>query len=101
MNQEKMEMMVKILEEDPERAKAIFSMQPKEAAEAFTALGCAVGEAEVAEVGKAIREGAQAANGELEEGELENVAGGAFKHVCYGTFAGVLAVGVAAALVPW
>jgi hypothetical protein len=100
MQQEKVELLTQYLTSDPERAKELLELDPKEAVKRINADGYDFTVDELNEYNKALK-AVVAQEGELNEGELESVAGGI---VLTGTmvaglllcFAGGTAIGVAA-----
>jgi lactobin A/cerein 7B family class IIb bacteriocin len=71
---ERADKLSEILTADPERAKTLFSLEPAEALSQINALGNDFTLDEINEYGQAVRKAA--AQGELDDSELDNVAGG-------------------------
>lgn len=99
MNKERAEILTQYLTADPDRAKALLALEPHEALEQINAEGYDFSIDELNEYCAAFK--AAVAQGELNEGELETVAGGLVLTTgmvigLVACFAGGTAIGVAA-----
>lgn len=95
MTKETLEKMSAILNENEERAKKLLMMTPKEAANAFSDLGCEVTEDEIyklGEAGKKILANAEP-SAELSAEDLSDVAGGDFWRAAENMFWGTVGAG--------
>lgn len=80
MTNERMEQIAQVLLDKGNEAKALYEMEPVEAAKRLTEEGFPVSAEELTALGEAIVKANQTdANGELDEGQLDAVAGGCGK----------------------
>ena len=90
LTQERADMLSKYLENDIERTKKLFELDAAEAAKEINKDGYDFSEQELAEYGEIIKP--YLVKGEIDESDLENVAGGIV--ITAGTIAGLAACGL-------
>lgn len=74
LTQERADILSRILEEDPERAKELIAKEPEDAVQQINSLGYDFAVQELVDFGNAVR--VAASSGELAEEDLASVSGG-------------------------